>query len=509
MARTSSLILLVNSFTKAEKRYFKLSAALQNGNKNYLDLFELLEKKLYRKADQLKQDFKQLHPTSSFEITSKYLYSILMESLLHLKNSEQDETVKMNNALSIVKILFEKSLYLEGFSELQKLQKLAEKKKNSIIQLSAIRLELHYRNQLNFLDMTEKELIQNQMKISALIRSINNNHQHISLYELLRHRLMHKGNARTTKHKDELNDLVVSELNLMTIPSHNTFETSKIHLMFQSSYCISVGDYKSALKTFYELNELFENNEHLWKESAFDYLSCLEGILDSLHTIKRYDEIDFYIEKVARVQSDSTLLDVLKYRIIFLYRIISLTDRGFYTEALGLLNKDFEENLSSRIHILGFNKQAELYLYIALIHLGNNDTATSMKFLNKVLMDNSMYYNLPQYKTFRLIRLLVHYELSNYEFVKYEISAIKRQMHNKDKTYKLEKLIFQFIQSTYLYLNPTQRLAIWAKLKPEFEKLRTDKFEIQLLKIFDFPTWVEAKLCRRSFTELLRERSVS
>lgn len=507
MAKTSSLILLVNSLTKAEKRYFKLSANLQNGDKNYMDLFELLETKLYRKTDELKQDFKQVHPSSSFEITSKYLYAILMESLLHLKNSEQDDVVKMNNALSIVKILFEKSLYVEGFNELHKLQKLAEKKRNYIIHLSAIQLELQHRNELNFVDLTEKDLIQNQMKISALIKSINNRHQHISIYELLRHRSIYKGTARTAKHKAELNDLVVSELNLMTVPSHNTFETSKTHLLFQSSYCISVGDYKSALKTFYELNELFEKNKPLWEQSAIDYLSCLEGILDSLHTIKRYDEIDFYIEKVAQVQADSTILNVLKYRIIFLYKMISLTDRGEYEKALSLINNDFEEKLFRQIHILGFNKQAELYLYIALIYFGNNDMAASIKYLNKVLTDNHMYYKLPQYKTFRLIRLLIHYELANYEFVKYEIGAFKRQMHNKDKTYKLEKLIFYFIQNTYLYLNTAKRLALWEQLKPDFDKLRTDKFEIQLLKIFDFPTWIESKLCKKTFTELLTNKN--
>src|SRR5690242_601625 len=102
MAKTSSLILLVNSLTKAEKRHFKLSAGLQNGSKNYLDLFDLLEKRGILKADELKKKFKLLHPKSSFEITSKYLYATLMESLLHLKTSEQDETVKMNNALSRV-----------------------------------------------------------------------------------------------------------------------------------------------------------------------------------------------------------------------------------------------------------------------------------------------------------------------------------------------------------------------------------------------------------------------
>lgn len=507
MAKAASLILLVNSLTKAEKRYFKLYTSLQKGDKNYLDLFDLLGTKLYKKSAELKQEFHKNHPTASYEITSKYLYSILMEALLHLKNSEHDETVRMNNHLSMAKILFYKSLYSEGFSELKKMQKLTAKKENYIMHLSAIKLELHYRNQLNFQDLSENDLIQNQMKVSALIKAINSMHQHLSLYELLRHRHIHKGSVRTPRQKQELNDLVVSELNLMSNLPHNTFEKNKIHLLFLSSYCTNVGDYKSALKIFYELNQLFEHNKHLWEESAIDYLTCLEGILDSLHTIKNYEEITFYIDKVSKVESGSNLLSLSKYRIIFIYKVLSLTDQGLYPEALTLVG-EFEDKLFKHIHVLGSNKEAELYLYLALIYFGNSNMPAAIKYLNKVLLDNNMYYKLPEYKTFRLIRLLAHYELSNIDFVQYEVSSFKRQMSARDKAFLLEKLIFRFIQETSVPLSAKECQALWSKLKPSFDKISSDKFEIQLLKIFDFTTWVESKLCKKSFIELLKEKSL-
>lgn len=506
MARTSSLILLVNSLTKAEKRYFRLYTSLQKGNKNYLDLFEILGSRSFKKAADLKQEFKTIHPTASFEITSKYLYSILMETLLHLKNSQQDETVMMNNYLSIAKILFEKSLYSEGFNELKKLKKLAAKKENYLIHLSAIRLELHYRNQLNFQEMSENELIQNQMKVNTLIRSITSMHQHLSLYELLRHRHIYKGSVRTPGQKQELNDLVVSELSLMSKLSHNTFEINKIHLLFQSSYCLNVGDYRSGLNAFYELYKLFENNRHLWEESAMDYLSCLEGILDSLHTIQKHDEIDFYIDKVSELKTKSHLFSLQKYRIIFIYKVLGLTGRGLYIEALGLIS-EFKDKLFKNIHILGANKQAELYFYIALVYFGNSDMSGAIKYLNKVLLDNYMYYKLPEYKTFRLIRLLAHYELSNLDFVQYEISSFKRQMSNRDKTFLLEKLILRFIQKSLFPLSSKERLALWNKLQPSFDKVKSDKFEIQILKMFDFKTWVESKLCKKPFIELLQKNT--
>ena len=42
--KLNSLIVLINSLSKAEKRYFRLLSNLQSGEKIYLFLFDLIEK---------------------------------------------------------------------------------------------------------------------------------------------------------------------------------------------------------------------------------------------------------------------------------------------------------------------------------------------------------------------------------------------------------------------------------------------------------------------------------
>ena len=62
MAKFDELVLLVNSLSKAEKRYFKLFSSIQEGDKNYLTVFSLIEKgKLDR--DQLKEEFNAIGKT--------------------------------------------------------------------------------------------------------------------------------------------------------------------------------------------------------------------------------------------------------------------------------------------------------------------------------------------------------------------------------------------------------------------------------------------------------------
>ena len=59
-----------------------------------------------------------------------------------------------------------------------------------------------------------------------------------SLYENLKHRIGLKGNIRSQKHKDELNDLVYSEISIVASMNLDNFEISKLHQLFQSNYLI-------------------------------------------------------------------------------------------------------------------------------------------------------------------------------------------------------------------------------------------------------------------------------
>jgi hypothetical protein len=76
----------------------------------------------------------------------------------------------------------------------------------------------------------------------------------------------------------------------------------------------------------------------------------------------------------------------------------------------------------------------------------------------------------------------------------------------RSKTYQLEKIIFRFIQTAPLPVTGKDRQALWLKFKQHFDTILMDKYEIQVLKIFDFAAWIESKLCRKDFAELLRAK---
>jgi hypothetical protein len=506
MAKTSTLIILVNSLTKGEKRYFKLNSSLQEGSKDYLTLFNLMED--HHDPREIREAYSKMRPNSSFEVASKYLYKVITDCLLNLR-SDQNIVNKLVNALLKTNILFEKSLYEEGFRQLSKIIDAAEKYELHWMMLWACRLELFHLGNLNFYSLSETELEQKHLKISELIRQTGNSHQHTSLYESLRHRLLYKGNVRTAKQKEELTDLLVSEVNIVSNSRGENINSQITHLLFQAYYFITVSNYQAALQTFYELNELLEENQFMWADSPVDYLNTLEGILDSLHTIRRYKEMTFFLEKIRSIQMPALYLEVMAQRVLFKYEVVAFLDTGHFEQAEKIKNK-YEDALVKKLHLLDVSKQADVYLYIALIYIGMNNMNQANNYLDKVLLQNKLFYSLPVYRTFRLVNLIVHYELHNYDYLKYETRSIKRTLDTVTNTsYALERLIFKFIESPELLQSSKSRAAFLKKLQQDFFHIKEDKYSIQLLKVFDFLTWIEAKLGKKNFPSLLKEKTLS
>lgn len=70
-----------------------------------------------------------------------------------------------------------------------------------------------------------------------------------------------------------MNDLVLSELYLIANSSYRSFEANKLHLLFQATYYLNVGNYKLAIQYYQELIGLFNENQHLILNPLFTTLA--------------------------------------------------------------------------------------------------------------------------------------------------------------------------------------------------------------------------------------------
>ncbi|MDO4755571.1 MAG: hypothetical protein Q4A54_04445 [Parabacteroides sp.] len=499
--KIDQIILLIQSLSKAEKRYIKLYTNLQNGNKNYMFLYDcicdgLTAKEVYEKFSQ------EIHE-KSLEMAAKHLYQVLLDCLVQLRD-KQDIQTTIFNYITKSNILFERELFDNAFAELEKARKLATIYEKDLLILLIHRTELKYLRSINFKGINEKALVNKQMQINDTMKFTRNINQHLQLYDILKHRIIYRGFARSNKQKEGLNDLVLSELNLIANHSYKGFEAQKLHLLFQATYYLNAGNFKSAIRFYKELITLFEANQHLILNPPIYYTSAIEGVLESLHIAGLYHEMPFFISKLKEIsQGDYPTEFIVEVQAhIHLYELSGMLNTGQFDKAK-FYAVEYNEFLAKKVSIAGPETQLKLYLHAAILHLCLGEISKARKNMKKILGSGKSFYSLPSFKTARLINLVIQAESENYEFFTHEINSIKRMIRYEKQIYITEKLLFRFLMAHPLPVFRKDREKLWSQYQKESKQIREDKYEKQLLKSFDFIAWIESRLTSSSFQEIL------
>ena len=423
-------------------------------------------------------------PTSSFNTVVIYLFDLLIDILTRLR-TEQDSYYLLFNELLHARVLYEKSMYQECFQVLKKVKEKAVYYENHFALLVAQRLELNYLLTLDFEDMDEQKLLNKQYKMNNTLKSIRQLNEQSSLYELLKYRMINRGASRSLEETQKLDDLVTSEISIVASAGVENFEIKKNHQLFQANYFITVGDYKAAFNSFVELNKLFEENSHLWNNPPVYYLMTVEGMLESLRIMPNYEGMNYFIEKLGKLSSPSSSFQLNVMYVIFIYRLFSFIDAGDFDKA-GIWIAEHQTSLIDKMLLLKEQQQAEMSLYIALIHLGNGEYRKARKRLSATIGRGHLY-SLPS-----------------------EIRSIKREMSkNKGYNLKVESFLLKFLNYSFADTNRKKRAEIWESMAEEVHALYADKYETQILRKFDFVAWVEAKIFEVPLSDILKREHAS
>ena len=506
MLKSESLIHLINNLTKQEKKEFSLYIS-NKPEKDYIFLFRLIDDKKVSDPEELKMSFLAAKPTSSFNTVVIYLFDLLIDILTRLR-TEQDSYYLLFNELLHARVLYEKSMYQECFQVLKKVKEKAVYYENHFALLVAQRLELNYLLTLDFEDMDEQKLLNKQYKMNNTLKSIRQLNEQSSLYELLKYRMINRGASRSLEETQKLDDLVTSEISIVASAGVENFEIKKNHQLFQANYFITVGDYKAAFNSFVELNKLFEENSHLWNNPPVYYLMTVEGMLESLRIMHNYEGMNYFIEKLTKLSSPSSSFQLNVMYVIFIYRLFSFIDAGDFDKA-GIWIAEHQASLIDKMLLLKEQQQAEMSLYIALIHLGNGEYRKARKRLSATIGRGHLY-SLPLFRTIRIVNVMIHYELGDVDYIQSEIRSIKREMSkNKGYNLKVESFLLKFLNYSFADTNRKTRAEIWESMAEEVHALYADKYETQILRKFDFVAWVEAKIFEVPLSDILKREHAS
>ncbi len=500
--------ILISSMSKPEKRGFKLFCNTQKGEKKYLDLFDIINNLPIEKSEKVWELFEQENSGKNIEVVAGYLYKLLLDYLVQ-KRVEKSIQAKIFKQIEISKVLFERKLPDEAAQELVIASQMAQTFEDDIMQILTARVEMTQAGERGFTNLSEKELVNKQMKLQAIMKHSRTINQHSFLLDILNHRLLFKHFHTNKEERQMLTDLVLSELHIISSSSYIGFQAEKLHLLFQSAYYIEIGNYVSAVRNYKRLLELFEKNYHLIQNPPIYYLNALIGVLESLLNVGAYDEIKHFIDILHKLRKKDYPTDFL-LKVTWLeyyYQIIVFLHTGDW-DKMEDTKKLFLDILLEKISYLPLDIQLKFRLLEALTFFAKGKLKEAQKNLRPIFLTGKVFKVLPLFRLVRLVNLLILAESGGDDFIDVEIAALKRaSLGNKPS--KTERLILKFIQDYPLPRYQKTKNRLWTYYKPRINSIRQDKLERKILKYFDFLSFIESRITGCPFQDILKRKTNS
>lgn len=445
---------LIRSMTKSEKRYFRILSAMQKGEKSYMILFDALEKEATL-DEKIKAELLQLYPGNSIEPARKHLYRVLMKSLRQF-DSEKDTDTKLMNLLQDSRILYTKGLLNQSLEQLDRVKQLALEREKFLYYILAARQELRYLVRTQFSGVVEYQLMEKQKQIRELLEQEIKVSQYSMLYEILLLRYWKNGIVRSQQEITQLNDLLLEEYHLLNTHGEKSFEWQQVHLHFQSTYFQMVGNPDGNPNVFYELDALFQKNEHLWSDAPLSYFHVLDGILNDLRWMGRYEEMGFFMDRMKIISSTSENLNTLVKYSIMKHSLNRYIDEGKFAEGAQFL-KSNAVDIRKEAKQLPFHMHGQLMFAIVRVWTMTENYSAALKIINSMLNQPVSSTNHSLHVLFQLMNLMVNALLNNRDYLHYALRSMERKLKSERKLHGTEQLILGILKR-WVVLKPIKNV---------------------------------------------------
>ena len=174
----------------------------------------------------------------------------------------------------------------------------------------------------------------------------------------------------------------------------------------------------------------------------------------------------------------------------------------------------FSEGVNLVPHIM--DKLNEYYLYldrhrilvfyykIASLYFGSGDYETAIDYLNKIInWKVDLRTDLQCYA--RLLHLIAHYELGNYELLEYLFKSVYRFMAKMGNLSVVEEEIFKFLRRSFR-VTPRQLKEEFERLLSKLKALENNRLETRAFAYLDIISWLESKINRVPVQDIIRQK---
>ena len=500
---TDTLFQLVHSLEKAEKRNFKLYIKRSSSNEDLkiIELFDALDKLdeydetlLLKKLSSIKKP--------QLSNTKVHLYKQLLASLRLLKSTDSID-MQLNEQLDYARILYNKGLYQQSLKILEKAKETAKEhyKYNFLTQV------ISWEKKIETLHITRSmqdkgtilanEAVEVNIRVDMVARMSNLSLQLYSFY-------IKNGHARNEK--DEIGVTTFFNKNMPENAAMQTGFYERLYLY--QSYCWYAfirQDFLMYYRYAQKWNNIFNEQPLMIKVETGYYIKGLHNLLNAHFDLRNFNGFEITLHEFQEFAITAVANRHDNHRIQTFIYINSATINqhfmlGTFAEGLKLVPeleaklKEYDLYLDNH-RILVFNYK------IANLYFGSGNYDKAIDYLQKIINDNiDLRIDLQCYS--RLLHLMAHYELGNFEIIDSLVKSVYRYMAKMGNLTVVEEIMFKFLRNSFLQPR--------SKIKQELENflhsiktLEKNRFQTRTFAYLDIISWVESKVYQKPLSEII------
>lgn len=505
---TDALFQLIHSLQKSEKRNFKLYAQRNSGNNDLkiVQLFNALDKQEAYDEDLLVKKNPELKKQQIPNLKA-HLYRQILNSLRLLQSNTNLE-LQTYEQLEFAKILYNKGLYHQSLRFFDKIKESA--KENH--QLPLLIHVLEEEKKIEALHIT-RSLKDKADELALQVNEANSAFERRSLLSNLALQLygwyINNGLARNKRDEEEIQLFFKSHL-VQKIQNPQGFYERMYYYQSYCWYAFIRQDFLMYYRYSKKWVEEFDEHPNMLALETGNFIKGIHNLLNAHFNLRNFKGFQSTLTKFEEFSLSQVVTQNDNNRIqAFVYMYIAKINAHF-------LEGTFHEGLEMVAYITSKLDEYELFLdrhrtlifyyKIASLYFGAGDYDHAIDYLNKIInWKVNLRSDLQCYA--RLLHLIAHYELQNFQLLEYLAKSVYRFMAKMENLSGVEEEMFAFLRRTF-HLSSSE-------LKPEFEKLlkklrkfEKSKFETRAFVYLDIISWLESKVYEQPLEKIIRKKFI-
>lgn len=503
---TDSLFQLIKSLEKSEKRNFKLFVKrnTDTADLKIIQLFDALDKMNDYDEAQLLKKAKGIKKQQLSNIKA-HLYRQILSSLRLIKE-EDNIDIRLHEQMDHARILYNKGLYLQSLKVLDKLKDTAR----SYQQLTYLQQALFFEKKIETLYIT-RSMQDRADKLAAEADAVHaqltlvNKLSNLSL-QLYSWYIQH-GHARNEKDIRSITAFFEKHLPADARQAKGFYEKLYLYQAYVW-YAFIRQDFLQYYRYSQKWVDLFVVYPGLMRVETASYIKGMHNLMGAQFNLFRHEKLADTIHQFEQFVKQKHLEEnennrILAYQYLYTARINLYFLRGTFTKGLRLV--PFLEEMLQQYHLyLDTHRVLVFYYKIASLYFGSGDNEKAIDYLNRIIhQKGNLRTDLQCYA--RLLHLIAHYELGNFDLLEYLIKSVYRYMAKMENMSKVEEEMFAFLRRSF-------KLGA-AALKPEFEKLLVqlkkyegNPLEARAFAYLDVISWLESKISGVQVQDVIRQK---